>query len=157
DDLVADRHRAVPGTMQRDEEIAPILGRELGSRVEGEAERCGVGLIEDVGPARRVASIPAAEIGIGYRPGDRPVAGWPPVETALDDLRDVLARPVVPEPVATVDGRPEVGRSGTESDPHGVAEPGGERPALPTIEVVAIDGRPARVAFLTAVAGGSDR
>src|SRR5262249_6164398 len=129
DDFVADGHRAVPGAVERHEEIAAVLRRELRARVEGEPERRGVGLVEEARPPRRLAAVAPAEVRIGDRACRRPVTVRPAVEAALVDPGDVLGGAVVAEPVAAVDGRPELGRSRPECDPDRIPEPGPERRA----------------------------
>ena len=68
DHLVADGRRAVPGAVERDEEVAAILRRELGPGVEDEPQRSGVRLVEEASAGRPSGSGRPVEVGVGGGP-----------------------------------------------------------------------------------------
>src|SRR5216683_2068168 len=106
-DLVAGALRAVPRAVLRGEDVAGILPGELAAGVEDHLERRGVRLQEHVGDEHFVA-----KLGVLPRVArvlDRPhVEPGPTVKAAGLDAGDVVRGQVVAQPVALVDGGPEL-------------------------------------------------
>src|SRR6266404_7342390 len=139
-DLVAGRYRAVPRTLQRDESVTLVFGRELVRLVEDEVEQRGMGLEQQIGGNRRLDLVGCqarkaglwvlADIGVG-----------PPVKPTLLDAEHVIGRQIVSEAVALLPHCPQLAGLGMEAERRRVADAGGKRRLVRAVGVKALDRR----------------
>src|SRR5439155_25927032 len=151
--LGARRNRAIPRAVQRDERVAPVIGRERGAGVEGEPERRRMRLDGD----RRRLDARAARrsvLGIGFA-GE--VALGPAVVAAgLDDV-DVLGRQVIAQIVAVVVPAPQLAGRRIERQADRVPEPTREDASARAVGVELRYRGAQRIALVTEIAGRPDR
>ena len=121
DDFIAGAGGAVPGAVFGGEDVALVLGGELGAVVKGHFQRGVVGLEEDVGVDEF-----GLQLGVGAGVAGILVAAdvppGPAVEAAGFDVGDVVGDEVVAECVALVDGAPEFAGDGVDGEADGVAD-----------------------------------
>src|SRR5205814_4461160 len=77
DDLVARRGRPIPGSVEGDEEVPAVLGRELRAGVEGEAEGRAVRLVLEARARDLLAALGRAQVRIDHQGSAGPVAVGP--------------------------------------------------------------------------------
>src|ERR1700734_1460038 len=111
DDLVAGALCPVPRAVQGDEGVAFVFGGKLIRPIEGDAERRGMRLNENVGRRDGVREIGPLVL-VARVLMIAKIEPRPAIESALCDMRCVVGRQVVTESVALVDGAPEGARSG---------------------------------------------
>src|SRR5690349_339604 len=150
DDFVAGRRGAIPGAVERGEGIPLVVGRELRSPIESQAEGRRVGLegdgrrLDGVALGVRILGVVlAGEIALG------PAVPLP----VLDDVQ-MLGGQVVAKVVPVVVGAPELAGRRVEGETDRVPQSRREHASMFAVEVVDAHRRAPRVRFVADVARG---